>query len=114
MVTTISFVLFAGTVIEFSKVPVIASLPYYLEQQCFPGGTQRNWNSYGHKVNELTDQHRFILADPQTSGGLLVAVAPEGVAEFEQLLQDQGLSVEHCTAFGWLVDKKSEHVISVI
>ena len=103
-----------SAVIEFSKVPVIASLPYYLEQQCFPGGTQRNWNSYGHKVNELTDQHRFILADPQTSGGLLVAVAPEGVAEFEQLLQDQGLSAEHCTAFGWLVDKKSEHVISVI
>jgi len=103
-----------SAVVEFDKVPVISSLPYYLEQKCYPGGTQRNWNSYGHKVNELTDQQRFVLADPQTSGGLLVAVTPEGVEEFEQLLKEQGLSAQHFTAFGWLEDKTGETVISVI
>lgn len=85
--------------IEFDKVPVIASLPYYLEQHCFPGGTQRNWNSYGRKIGPLSDRQKYVLADPQTSGGLLVAVAPEGIAEFEALLQAQGLPVH---SFGTL------------
>ncbi len=36
---------------------------------------QRNWESYGSKVSEnLTDEQKLILADPQTSGGLLMAV----------------------------------------
>lgn len=100
-----------SAVIEFDKVPVIASLPYYLEQNCFPGGTQRNWNSYGEKIGALTDQQKYVLADPQTSGGLLVAVAPEGIADFERLLQDQGL---HLTSFGTLKAQDGGPLISVI
>jgi selenide,water dikinase len=103
-----------SAVVEFDKVPVISSVPYYLDQNCYPGGTQRNWNSYGHKVNDLTDQQRFILADPQTSGGLLVAVEPEGTEEFERLLKEQGLSGNNLTTFGWLKKKNSKNVINVI
>jgi selenide,water dikinase len=73
-----------SAVIEFNKVPVIKSLSYYIEQDCFPGGTQRNWESYGHKVGDLTDYQKYILADPQTSGGLLVAVCNEKAADFEK------------------------------
>ena len=51
--------------IEFDKIAIIASLSYYLDQKCFPGGTQRNWNSYGHKISTLTDQQKYILADPR-------------------------------------------------
>jgi len=65
-------------------VPVIPSLPGYLRQSCYPGGTQRNWNSYGQKVSVLTEEQRYVLADPQTSGGLLVAVSEEGVPAFEK------------------------------
>ncbi|MDB5060928.1 MAG: Selenide, water dikinase, partial [Mucilaginibacter sp.] len=72
-----------SAVIEFNKVPVISSLAYYLDQKCFPGGTQRNWNSYGSKIGPLTDEQKYILADPQTSGGLLVAVAEESINAFE-------------------------------
>ncbi|WEK20499.1 MAG: selenide, water dikinase SelD [Candidatus Pedobacter colombiensis] len=103
-----------SAVVEFDKVPVIASLPYYLDQNCYPGGTQRNWKSYGHKVSSLTDQQRFILADPQTSGGLLVAVAPEGIEAFEDLLKQHGLNEDHLTSFGWMEEAKGEHVIKVI
>jgi selenide,water dikinase len=103
-----------SAVVEFDKVPVISSVPYYLDQNCYPGGTQRNWNSYGHKVNDLTDQQRFILADPQTSGGLLVAVEPEGIEEFEHLLKERGLSGNNLTPFGWLEKKNSKNVIKVI
>lgn len=58
---------------------------------CSPGGTTRNYNSYGSKVKfscgsdlEL-DVTGSILCDPQTSGGLLIAVEA-GDAE-EQLIE---------------------------
>jgi selenide,water dikinase len=65
-------------------------------------------------VSSLTDQQRFILADPQTSGGLLIAVSEEGIEEFERILREQGLSDDHLTAFGWLESKKREKVITVL
>lgn len=76
--------------VVFDKVPVIPSVYGYLEQGCIPGGTNRNWASYGHHIGPVTEQQKHLLADPQTSGGLLIAVAPEGVAAFEQLMQEQG------------------------
>lgn len=96
--------------IEFDKVPIIASLPYYLEKNCFPGGTQRNWNSYGQKIGPLSDTQKYVLADPQTSGGLLVAVAPEGIAEFEGILREQGLPV---SPFGTLKAQDGGPLINV-
>jgi selenide,water dikinase len=100
-----------SAVIEFDKVPVIASLPGYLAQQCFPGGTQRNWNSYGNKISALTDEQRYILADPQTSGGLLVAVAEESIIEFEAELNSRGLDFK---SFGVLKPQDGGALITVV
>jgi len=100
--------------IEFNKVPVIASLPHYLRLRCFPGGTQRNWNSYGHKISQLSDEQRYILADPQTSGGLLVAVAEEEAEAFEQSLRSYGLPENLCTSFGRLQAREGDPLITVI
>ncbi|HTI94595.1 MAG TPA: selenide, water dikinase SelD [Puia sp.] len=100
--------------IEFGKVPVISSLPYYLRLGCFPGGTQRNWNSYGHKISELSDEQRYILADPQTSGGLLVAVAEEEAGAFEQDLRSYGMPKNLCVSFGRLQVRDGNALITVI
>jgi selenide, water dikinase len=97
--------------IEFSKVPVIETLAFYFEQKCFPGGTQRNWNSYGHKIGPLTDEQKYILADPQTSGGLLVAVAEEATADFEKEMQEKGFTIQ---AFGWLKEANGGPLIEVV
>jgi selenide,water dikinase len=97
--------------IEFDKVPLISSLPYYLNQHCFPGGTHRNWSSYGHKVSPLTDEQKYILADPQTSGGLLVAVSEESTAGFEEALKDMG---HNFSSFGWLKPQDSGPLITVV
>lgn len=99
-----------AAIIDFGKVPVIPSLRYYLEQKCFPGGTQRNWNSYGHKIGPLTDEQRYILADPQTSGGLLVAVEEDSCGAFEQLLNEMGLNA---ASFGTLKAQNDGPLITV-
>ncbi|MDX1562889.1 MAG: selenide, water dikinase SelD, partial [Gammaproteobacteria bacterium] len=64
--------------IEFANVPQLAVLADYVEQNAIPGGTHRNFASYGHKLAPLSDAAKLILCDPQTSGGLLVAVDPTG------------------------------------
>jgi selenide,water dikinase len=97
--------------IDFEKVPVIASLGDYLAQGCLPGGTQRNWNSYGHKIGEITDAQRYVLADPQTSGGLLVAVTEEASDAFEQLLEELNLP---SVSFGRLKAAEGKDLIQVI
>lgn len=97
--------------VEFAKVPVIASLPYYLKQNCLPGGTQRNWDSYGHKIGPLTQEQQYILADPQTSGGLLVAIAEDGVAAFERELKEIGYEL---VSFGILKAKTGGALIELV
>ena len=79
--------------IDYAAVPVLPHVKDYLAQGCTPGGTQRNFASYGHKVGELTEEQKYLLCDPQTSGGLLVAVREEGVPDFLQTAREQGLDL---------------------
>ena len=66
-------------------VPRLDGVDHYLAAGCVPGGTQRNHDSYGHRISGLDDNSRQLLCDPQTSGGLLVAVEPAARDEFLQV-----------------------------
>jgi selenide,water dikinase len=58
------------------------------------GGSSRNWSGYGNLV-DLTahgDVERALLTDPQTSGGLLVACAPEAVEDVLEIFRAEGFS----------------------
>ncbi len=94
-----------SAVLNFNKVPTINKniLDYYLAAKCIPGGTHRNWESYGHKIAPLTDEQKFVLADPQTSGGLLVAIEANCVADFQEIAKEKGFELE---AFGEIVEKR--------
>jgi selenide,water dikinase len=100
--------------IDFEKVSKITVLDDYLDQQCIPGGTVRNWASYGHKIGPLTERQKSILADPQTSGGLLIAVLPEHVEAFEKKLLENGVVPECVVPFGRLVTMDGGHLIEVM
>ena len=65
-------------IIDYASVPTLAPVKDYIALGCVPGGTLRNFNSYGHKVGAITDEQKLVLCDPQTSGGLLVAVGEAG------------------------------------
>lgn len=78
--------------VDFDKVPVIIEdIKDYIEQKSIPGGTHRNWDSYGEKIGAITDFQKALLADPQTSGGLLVSVHENAVEEVIQILKAGGL-----------------------
>ena len=90
--------------IYFSTVPLISDrLVEYIERGSVPGGTNRNWDSYGHKVHFGNIQHQVlqknILADPQTSGGLLIAVSKDALQDVIEQLKQNGLS-ESITPIG--------------
>jgi selenide, water dikinase len=70
--------------IQFSRVPRLDSVDYYLQAGCVPGGTGRNFASYGHKLTPMPEAWRALLCDPQTSGGLLVAVDANAEEQFLQ------------------------------
>ena len=81
------------TEVEAAAVPLLPHVLDYLAQGCTPGGTDRNFNSYGHKVSPLTEQQRYTLCDPQTSGGLLVAVKDDAVPAFLDVARACGLEL---------------------
>jgi selenide, water dikinase len=91
--------------IEFNKIPKFDFLDQYIEQKSMPGGTSRNWDSYGNKVSPITDQQKAILADPQTSGGLLISVDEKHASEFERVALKYNIDAK---PFGKLVPKKSQ------
>ena len=76
-----------NAIVEFDKVPQITNLQKYIEMKTFPGGLFKNYNSYSDKLHELTKMQRNVLCDAQTSGGLLVAVEPNGVKEVTEYMK---------------------------
>jgi selenide, water dikinase len=98
-----------SALIDFNKVPLLnaEAINYYLSEKCIPGGTNRNFDSYGHKIGELTPYQRAILCDPQTSGGLLVAIKAEKAAEFAEILRGYNFSTE---SFGVFIKEREKLV----
>jgi selenide,water dikinase len=93
--------------VRFESVPTLAGLESYLAKECVPGGTARNFESYGEKVEGLREQQRPILCDPQTSGGLLVSVDPAGREEFLEITRSRGLKLQ---PIGRMVEKREKRV----
>ncbi len=66
--------------LRLAEVPLLAKAAELARQGFVTGASGRNWSSYGGSVTlapDCQDWQRDILTDPQTSGGLLVACAPD-------------------------------------
>lgn len=73
--------------LHYDQVPVLAHAKDLIAQGCYPDGALRNWKSCGKRVAGASTMERmFMLADPETSGGLLISVAQEHSKAVEQLL----------------------------
>ncbi|HCL05668.1 MAG TPA: selenide, water dikinase SelD [Chitinophagaceae bacterium] len=81
--------------IYYSKLPIIEAAKTYLAQRIVPDATYRNWNSYSSKTGfgaGVNVMEAFnVLPDPQTNGGLLIAVAPDAVNMVQSILEEYQL-----------------------
>jgi len=87
--------------IDFARLPQLPGLADYIAAGAVPGGTQRNFKSFGDKISGIEDKlaqngveglRRAIVCDPQTSGGLLIAVSPKAYDSLVSVFEKKGMS----------------------
>ncbi len=91
--------------LNFAVLPLMARAMEFADAGYITGASGRNWASYGDKVSlaeSLGENHRALLTDPQTSGGLLVSCAPDTVTEVLSVFLQQGFS--HVSVIGEVVE----------
>lgn len=102
-----------SAVMHYSAVPLLEGAREYLAARIIPDATYRNWNSYGQKAGfekGVNVMEAFsVLPDPQTNGGLLLAVDPSAQQEVSALLKQRGL---HSEPIGQVVGR-AEKIIRV-
>ena len=100
----VSFEVYAG------QIPVIEGALEYAEMGLIPGGLRRNQDFLAGKVeaNDVEQSVLEVMFDPQTSGGLLIAVAPDRVDDLVGRLRRAGASVLTAAVVGRTVSAGSE------
>ncbi len=97
--------------IRFDELPRIPEALLYLNEGCYPDGAFRNWKNCAEDVTGAATMERMLfLADPQTSGGLLVACAPDAVQQVTSLLGSGPFKPTVIGAFEGVGQKPSLHV----
>jgi selenide, water dikinase len=86
--------------VRWSAIPLLTDARELAEAGHVTGGSTRNWQGYGNLVNLTTHGtvEQALLTDPQTSGGLLVACAPEAVDDVLQIFRAEGF--HHAAVIG--------------
>lgn len=99
-----------SAVIQGKDLPLIEGVEKYISQFIFPDNTYRNWNAYSSKSDGIVGMELVKFCDPQTNGGLLVAVDPNHQKSFEMELQKYEQKA-------WVIGEfqpRLPHVVSVI
>jgi selenide,water dikinase len=97
--------------IRLSRLRHLEGALAYRERFVFPDNTYRNWNAYEKKVKGINGPEFISLCDPQTSGGLFVAVSPEAAGAVIEILSRFGLD-DHLEPIGTF-SGESPSVVSV-
>jgi selenide,water dikinase len=99
-----------GAELQFSSLPLLPGARELAEQGIVPGGTERNLEAAGHvQWARLSPAERYLCVDAQTSGGLLLAVAPSKVESLRaSLLRGGALAT---SVIGTLTDQPGTLVV---
>jgi selenide, water dikinase len=79
-----------GARIHASRVPILDGAPDLVQAGQIPGGTRRNFDDakpFARFAESIPEWMRMLLCDAQTSGGLLIAVAPDRATALAEALQ---------------------------
>ncbi len=81
--------------VDWNALPLLPNTLDLAREGIMTGASARNWSGYGNRVSlasTLGEAHKAVLTDPQTSGGLLVACAPEACNEVLSIFQAEGFA----------------------
>lgn len=73
------------------RVPLLVGLEHYIQKRILPDQCYRNWQHVESKVQGMQGEDFAWLCDPQTNGGLLVAVDPDAAVKVEAVLEAAGV-----------------------
>lgn len=99
--------------LDWNSVPLLPGVKELAEQGCITGASGRNWQGYGAEVSlpeNFAAVDQSLITDPQTSGGLLVACAPEEVPQVMAAFKQHGF--DHAAVIGQVCAKES-HALRV-
>ena len=100
--------------VNYAMVPVMVGVKEYITQRIVPDATYRNWNAYSNKISfeaGVDVMEAFsLLPDPQTNGGLLIAVAADAKDEVVALFKKHNLA-EFIEPIGKMVCKQEKVII---
>jgi len=85
-----------GLKLDFERIPFVSCAMKFAAAYTFPGGASDNrefFSSHVHFAGPLNENEQMLLFDPQTSGGLLLAVPPDRLASFNQRAVELGQPV---------------------
>lgn len=98
----------------YDKIPILESAKAYAAQRIIPDATYRNWNAYNAQVQFATGVNVMeafnILPDPQTNGGLLIAVKETALTEMENILRTNNLS-DFIKPIGKMIAKEEKTIL---
>ncbi len=74
-----------SAIIKYDTIPMFKSVQNLAQKLIYPDNTMRNWNAFKDDVDGISGESLITLCDPQTNGGLLIAVSNEAMKELETL-----------------------------
>ena len=92
----------------YSKIKWIEEAEGLAKKYVAPDNTFRNWKSYEPKTEGIQGEQLITLCDPQTSGGLMIAIAPNHHKEFINLLKENNIEAQ--SPIGKFLKKESAWV----
>lgn len=99
--------------IQYSDVQLLPGVEQYLAKRVIPDATFRNWQSYQNEIDFGSGvdvmQAFSVLPDPQTNGGLLIAVSPEDRQTVSNVLIDNGLQ-DHAQPIGEFIGRREKWI----
>jgi selenide,water dikinase len=99
--------------IAVEDVPIIEGALSFIERGLAPGGLFSNQHYYSRRVEKRTSADRKLVElmyDPQTSGGLLIALPPDALGVFEAALGARG---ERGWVIGRVVERRDRSVVLI-
>lgn len=97
--------------INFAEIPVLEECRKYIDQNVVPDACYRNWNAYNANIQidaSVDPKASFmLLPDPQTNGGLLIAVEASSVEHIKQLATKNGVEIKE---IGKFVEKQEKYI----